>query len=265
MLTRVITGVVAVIFFIVLVLLRNTIVLPIALGIISLIGVYEGLRAYGLLKSPYIFVPSLLFALSVFFASDLKMLFLSNVIIIYIYLLTSIFFEKNYSIGLNLQALFLTMFVPQSLYLVTYIMKISGGTAKLVFTCASAWVSDSLAQIIGSMIGKRKLCESISKNKTIEGSVAGLFGGLFCGVGFFVYMSVFEKISVNLFLYCAAGVLFSAISQLGDLVFSKIKRERGIKDYGNLLPGHGGVLDRLDSVLFLLPVAYLLVGVFFVL
>jgi len=240
----------------------DTIFFDISLALLAVLGVYEAIKAYGLGKSPYIFAVSMVWTALVFFVKDEKIIPLLWLALIGVYLLTPLFLQKNHSMAQNLPALFLTIAIAQ-VFLLVYPMKAGEyGVEKLVFTCACAFVSDILAQLVGSAIGKKKLCESISKNKTVEGFLAGLGGGALCGTALSVYMSAFLKVTADYVLFIFLGIFFSSISVLGDLVFSKIKRERGIKDFGNLLPGHGGMLDRLDSVLFLLPIAYVLFGTF---
>lgn len=115
----------------------------------------------------------------------------------------------------------------------------------------TAFGTDIMAYFTGYAFGKRKLCPSISPKKTIEGSVGGTLGSIIlCGIfGFF-----FAR---TLLIHCLIiGLLGGVISQFGDLTASVFKRKMGIKDYGNLIPGHGGILDRFDSVLFTGPLVY---------
>jgi len=115
----------------------------------------------------------------------------------------------------------------------------------------TAFGTDIMAYFTGYLFGKHKLCPKISPKKTIEGSVGGIFGSVILCAGFgYVFMP-------ELILHCVViGVLGGIISQFGDLTASIFKRKMGIKDYGNLIPGHGGILDRFDSVLFTAPMVY---------
>ena len=112
-----------------------------------------------------------------------------------------------------------------------------------------SWVCDTAAYYSGKYLGKRKLCPQVSPKKTIEGSIGGLLGStLGCGVfGIIVSSYVSEVQVIHFFLI---GTLCGIMGQFGDLVASSIKRYVGIKDYSNLIPGHGGILDRFDSILF---------------
>lgn len=122
------------------------------------------------------------------------------------------------------------------------------------------WVSDTFAFFVGTMFGRHKIVPRLSPKKTIEGSIGGIMGTiLFVGLYFLVFMR--ESPTLNrlagehLLLIIIAGTLFSVASQMGDWLASAIKRWCGVKDFGTILPGHGGILDRFDSVLFTMPVA----------
>lgn len=108
-------------------------------------------------------------------------------------------------------------------------------------------MTDTFAHFFGTKIGKNKLCPSVSPNKTIEGLIGGTFFGTFMGS---VYFLTFFNTEVGIFYIILTSLFLSLMAQFGDLVFSAIKRKYGVKDYGNIMPGHGGVLDRLDSILF---------------
>lgn len=119
----------------------------------------------------------------------------------------------------------------------------------LIFLLLITIITDTFAHLTGTLIGKHKLCPSISPNKTVEGFIGGVVFGTFVSTVF--YISVFEYTG-SLIVLVLIVMLLSVIGQLGDLVFSSIKRHFNIKDFSNLIPGHGGILDRLDSILFVL-------------
>lgn len=123
----------------------------------------------------------------------------------------------------------------------------TSGLYYLVFLLLITVFTDTFAYIVGSLIGKHKMCPSVSPNKSWEGFVGGLFFGTFISTVF--YITTFDYTG-NIFVLILATLFLSVVGQLGDLVFSSIKRNYDIKDYGNIMPGHGGVLDRLDSILF---------------
>ena len=124
----------------------------------------------------------------------------------------------------------------------------------LVFLCT--WATDTFAFFVGRKFGKKKLSPKSSPNKTVEGAFGGLIGSIVVGLcaGFFIGVPWYHAFVL--------GFLFGIASQLGDLTESAIKREIGIKDFGNIMPGHGGFLDRIDSMLFTAPLAYYYIIIF---
>jgi phosphatidate cytidylyltransferase len=135
------------------------------------------------------------------------------------------------------------------------------GTVLLMFPIAVTWATDTGAYAFGRLFGKRKLIPSVSPAKTIEGALGGL---LVAVLGAWLYvtflMKPFAQLSVLPLGIVLFGIAVGVVGQLGDLAESLLKRDAGVKDSGKLLPGHGGILDRFDSLLFVLPVAYLLLG-----
>lgn len=123
----------------------------------------------------------------------------------------------------------------------------------------SSWICDTCAYLSGMAIGKHKLAPVLSPKKSIEGAVGGVVGAGLVGAlfGWLVLERVFadQNITWIAAVICAAGAV---ISQVGDLAASGIKRNHNIKDYGKLIPGHGGIMDRFDSVLFTAPIIYYL-------
>ena len=113
----------------------------------------------------------------------------------------------------------------------------------------SSWLCDTAAYYVGKTFGKNKLCPKVSPKKTIEGSIGGLMGSILSCTLFGIYLSSIG-IKVLLIHYIIMGILCGVFSQFGDLVASSIKRWAGVKDYSSLIPGHGGILDRFDSILF---------------
>lgn len=129
------------------------------------------------------------------------------------------------------------------------------GSFMLLMFVATVVFSDTFAYFIGVTLGKHKLCPSISPKKTIEGSAGAFLGAVVSAV---VCTVIYNRvgISVNYLYAIIYGIICGGLSQIGDLVASSVKRYFGIKDYGDVLPGHGGIMDRLDSILFVAPVFY---------
>lgn len=126
----------------------------------------------------------------------------------------------------------------------------------LILTIIGAFSTDTFAYFVGNQFGKRKLCPAISPGKTVEGSIGGLLGSIFSVLLVGILLNRVYNTHVGMIHFAAIGLLAGISSQLGDLSASAIKRYCGIKDFGNIMPGHGGILDRIDSLLFVIPVIY---------
>ena len=122
-----------------------------------------------------------------------------------------------------------------------------------------AFCTDIFAYFTGMLIGKHKLCPTLSPKKTIEGAVGGMIGAMVFSVFFgHFFLEAGHALNIRFILMALIG---SVLAQLGDLSASAFKRQMGIKDYGNLIPGHGGILDRFDSVLFVAPYLYFYIAI----
>ena len=153
----------------------------------------------------------------------------------------------------------LTCFLPMSMFMMmlnaTY--GLVPGIALITMAFAIAYACDAAAYFGGRAMGRHKLCPSISPNKTVEGALFGVLGGVLAARlcrAFFVY--IFGMPMPGVPAAILLGVLGSLAGQIGDLTASLLKRYSGIKDYGKVFPGHGGVMDRFDSVIFTLIVMY---------
>ena len=127
----------------------------------------------------------------------------------------------------------------------------------LAFICS--WGSDTCAYCVGMLLGKHKLAPQLSPKKSVEGAVGGVVGAALLSVLYAVALNnFFPGSDLGLMQYAIIGAVGSVISQVGDLAASGIKRNYDVKDYGKLIPGHGGILDRFDSVIFTAPIIYYL-------
>lgn len=139
---------------------------------------------------------------------------------------------------------------------------ISGAWASLVgvglvlYPLAATWMTDSTAYFAGKRWGRRKLIPSVSPGKTVEGAVAGLVGGTLAGLLISLVFVTWMGVPLNPLAGALGGLGLAIISQAGDLAESAWKREAGVKDSGTVFPGHGGILDRMDSLLFTIPAGY---------
>jgi phosphatidate cytidylyltransferase len=148
---------------------------------------------------------------------------------------------------------FIILFVPVwCLAHSVFFLQTTEGRRGLMFLLVCIWVSDSAAYYAGRAFGRRKLAPEISPNKTVVGSIAGILGSVL--TAFLLKWVTF--VTWPVYFVLLSGLFLSVIGQAGDLVESMIKRNAGVKDSGALIPGHGGILDRVDALLFTVPVFY---------
>lgn len=170
----------------------------------------------------------------------------------FLLMMVTTLFDRNVTLkGMGLYALML--FYPIVLISLFYDLSDQpDGLFLLVITIAGSCLSDTFAFFVGSALKGPKLCPEISPKKTISGALGGVLGGV---TGVMASWLVFEgalgiPVSYEWYILLIAGLIGSVFTELGDLVESSLKRRAGVKDFGNLLPGHGGVMDRLDSIMF---------------
>lgn len=148
-------------------------------------------------------------------------------------------------------------------YIVIFLMYIPiiretvNGRITIWFIFLAAWGTDVFAYLIGNKFGKHKFSK-ISPNKSIEGCIAGVIGSVILMVLYTIICNKFFGMNINYIYIIIVGIILSLVGQIGDFAASSIKRYTGIKDFSNLIPGHGGMLDRIDSVIFIAPFAYFL-------
>lgn len=227
--------------------------------LISLIGMYEFYRVLKIEKKSisyigYIF--ALTYYILIFFNEEryLSLIIISTLLILmgfYVFTfpkykteeVSSVFFGMFY-VAVLFSYLFRTRTMADGKYLVW-----------LIFL--SSWGSDTCAYAVGMLLGKHKIAPKLSPKKSFEGCLGGVIGAAVLGYIFAAVFSLQMNEVNNPRLVCAlACAIGSVISQVGDFAASAIKRNHSIKDYGNLIPGHGGILDRFDSMLFTAPAVY---------
>ena len=156
-------------------------------------------------------------------------------------------------------AFFLSVVIPFFLSSFLRIRHMEHWEYLILLPLVAAFISDAFALFAGMAFGKHKLAPELSPKKTVEGAVGGFAGAVVCTMVYGAVLQFGFQVPVDYLCLAVYGALGSAVSQLGDLSFSYIKREYGIKDFGNILPGHGGILDRFDSVIFCAPLMELLI------
>jgi len=152
-------------------------------------------------------------------------------------------------------SLFLVIYSVFFLMHLSFIRNMENGLAYVFLTFIGAWLTDTMAYFSGNLFGKHKLIEKVSPNKTIEGAVGGIIGAVVFFVLYGIVLSC-TGYNVSFLRLIILSILCGIFAQLGDLSASVMKRAYKAKDFGNLIPGHGGLLDRIDSFIFVIPVVY---------
>ena len=259
---RILVAVVCIPLILVIIFLLPPIALPILVALLSAIGVYEMLVSTQCVKQMRMVLYGIIVGAAVPFWAYFGSSFVAALASLLLFLVL-LFGEAMYSRGkIRLEqvtiVLFAAVLVPFLLSSLVRIMGMENGAFVILLPITIAFGSDAAALFAGMAFGRRKLSPSLSPKKTVEGAIGGLIGSIGLAILYGLVVSLIWQRPVNYLALAVYGLLGSAISQLGDLSFSFIKREFGIKDYGKLLPGHGGVLDRFDSVLFCAPLFELL-------
>ena len=251
--TRLLSGIVLVLLALLFIIHGGYLLLTV-LGIISLIGLFELYRVFGIEKSaPGIvgYVAAIVYYLNLVFdfIPD-SMMFVMALLIVC--MCVFVFGYPKFHANQIIAAFFGVFYVAVMLSCIYETRSLEGGKylVWLIFLCS--WGCDTCAYCVGMLIGKHKMAPVLSPKKSIEGAVGGVVGAALLGV---IYAAATQGKMAEYALICGVGAL---ISMVGDLAASAIKRNQNIKDYGKLIPGHGGILDRFDSVIITAPVIYYL-------
>ena len=254
--------------FAILILCLNVKFVSAAIALIVLVGLSEIYSATGLLKRHnrlclFGYVYSVLLFISLAITSDAALALGIAVTLYGLILLVYMIFNHD-TIGFSeiAELFFATMYVAVPFAYIVLIRKVPAGNYLIWIVFITAWLSDTMAFAVGRKFGRNKLIPEVSPKKTVEGAIGGLAGSVIFNFILGVVCSVIFDCAVYYLPLVALAIIAGVMSQLGDLAASCIKREHGIKDFSNLLPGHGGVLDRFDSVLFVAPVVYYFVIIF---
>ena len=261
---RVITALVGLAILFTILAFYMTPVLPIAAALLTVFAVYEALHALGCLEAK-LFSYSVMAAAAAIVVAPPTYFFthfsLSTTVGALALLFLWLRYHGRYTAEKLGFAAGISVLIAMSLRCFVLMRDLLGyaeGFYALLVTFTAAWMSDTGGYFAGRWFGKHKLCPHISPKKTVEGAIGGI---VFAAAGLVILNLIVEHFigrPIVLAPMLIASPLLTAISIMGDLSASVIKRDAGLKDYGNLFPGHGGVLDRFDSVLPLAPVVYLL-------
>jgi len=255
--TRFISAIIGLVLL-VIVLLSNEIFVGIGVAVISIMALYELLTALGYIKQkPLIFAcfggSIILIILPYLQREMILMLLYIYIMALFIIILK---YHKIIVFGDISAVFFASVYICFLLSHITFTRMLPNGKILVWLIFIGAWMTDTCAFFAGTFFGRHKLFPEVSPKKTIEGSLGGIIG---CVLSFILFGFMVEKMylySVNYANLSVLGLLCSIMGQLGDLSASVIKRKYGIKDFGNIMPGHGGIMDRFDSVIFVAPLVY---------
>ena len=237
-----------------------------AMIVISLIGIYELYKVIGVERSLLGIVG---------YAADIcwfvlirtgyaylgMMLLMASIMII---MAVYVFSTPKYNDSQAAMTFFGIVYVGIMLSYVYQTRSLSDGLWIVWLIFVGAWGSDTCAYCTGILIGKHKLAPKVSPGKSIEGSVGGVIGAAILGVIYaLIVKDKLNEVANPIVAFAVIGAASSVISQIGDLAASAVKRNHEVKDYGHLIPGHGGILDRFDSVIFTAPIVFFLANYIF--
>lgn len=261
MLTRILTSVVAFLLFLPFLIYSDTLAFPIAMSLCAVISTYELVRCVGLHKNQWVTIPLVLTAAAVpvllrllGIGAALPLACALLMVLILYMLAVTILSHGKVDINQSSTALLMSVYVILGFSAMVYIRDFHAGGVYFYLLCfIGAWVTDTFAYFSGRLFGRHKLIPDVSPKKTVEGAIGGI---LFCITAFVGFAAIYNYFllpeggsTIPLWLMAVIGLVTSVVSMIGDLSMSVIKRHYGVKDYGKILPGHGGFLDRFDSVL----------------
>lgn len=268
MLVRVLSSIVFLLVVLPCVFFSDTPLFVIFTVFLSFASVYEMLKCNKLHKNIALSIPmylvSFLPIIARYLEQDLFYRLVFPIIFVCSFLVLSVytFMKDKPELGKVISSWFFSLYAIAGFTSLVLLSDISGGKWHIMFfSFIAAWVTDSCALFTGILFGKHKLLPSVSPKKTIEGAVGG---AVFCVAAFMLYAlllkNVFKYQIESFVLIALCGLVCAIVAIIGDLLFSAVKRSAGIKDFGKLMPGHGGILDRFDSLISIAIVLLLFIS-----
>ncbi len=284
MIVRIVSALVGIIILIGVLVVPNPIVLVCACALLAAIATYELLNGTGLMKQKSLLITSMVFAASeivVYYYADVLgalipatsevLVFVQDslpLLLLLLYVLTLIVHMLIPALHVSLEsgeyAFLLTLYATVGFGSIAMLRQIRNiGWWLVLLLLIIAWTSDTGAYFVGTFLGKHKMAPKISPKKSWEGFFGGWIISVLCAyllfvIRFKVENSIGDGMFYSMYYYLPIVCVLAPLSVCGDLLASVIKRKCGIKDFGNIMPGHGGVMDRFDSVVFIAPMLYVL-------
>lgn len=271
MLKRILTAIIGIPLLIPFVIFSDTWALPVLTALFTAVAVFEILRCTGMLKKLPVAVVSFAVAIAAqilprlikgdtFFAAML-LAYISYVVVVMTF---AVFSKGNIKLNDATQTATMVVYVSFGFSALILLRDLSSQYGIVLFLLAFLipWVCDGAAYFVGVFFGKHKMIPDVSPKKTVEGAIGGIVGGVLVTAVFGIVMHLGFGKEPNYILLLAIAFVGCLVSQWGDLIASLLKREYGVKDYGHLFPGHGGVMDRFDSLFTVNAFVYIVLRVF---
>ena len=259
---RLITGLIGFPLVACLLIFGNKYVIDVAFAITAGISIYEFNKALKLKSKPIQwlgYIPCVLIALIHVIPIQYLIIIAAAIVPVFILILflNIIFTNMKYNIVDISATLFGILYITLFILFIPLLMATENGKYLVWYIILAAWGTDTFAYIFGCSFGKHKFTQ-ISPKKSIEGCIGGTLGAIILIVVYTFFINKYVGLDINYFAIAGIALILSLLGQIGDLSASAVKRYVEIKDYGNIFPGHGGMLDRIDSILFIAPFAYFL-------
>jgi len=257
-LKRIISGVVLFAIVAILLIYGNTRIVNIAISIVALLAINEYYNAFKDKKNVDRWIGNIL-AISIAFIDKIPL----HLAILILPITITVLFLKVIATEMktNFEDIAISSFgvfyIIGFIAFIPLIYSLENGKFLIWYLAFAAWGTDTFAYFVGCKFGKHKLTP-VSPKKSVEGSVGGILGAVIFSLIYTYSINKLGNMEISYLTISIISILLSILAQLGDLSASSIKRFTGIKDFGNLIPGHGGMLDRIDSILFIAPFAYFL-------
>ena len=261
--TRIISAAVAIVIAVIMLALHNTFVFELAIAFLAVVALMELFKATKLdkftIQNSICYAYAVLVCVGHIFDVSYKIRYSEVVFGLFIICMLVSFFRFHSKIKYDQMITMIAFgyFIPFAFETLLKMNDLGHGLFMVVLTLCGAWLADSGAYFAGTFFGKTKLCPTISPKKTVEGLIGGvLSNGIIMIIIGLIYDYALKGPSLNYIVLFLCGMICALLGLVGDLSASLIKRQTGIKDYGNIMPGHGGVMDRFDSVIIVAPFMY---------
>lgn len=255
---RIISGVVLLAVVATILILGNTTAVNITMSIVALIAINEYLNCIGNKDKAVRLIGDILAILIAFIdklpAEILILIFPITIVLLFVKVIVTEMKTNYENIAITGFGL---IYIIGFLIFIPLLFAQENGKFLIWYLAIAAWGTDTFAYSVGIRLGKHKLTP-ISPKKSVEGSIGGIVGAVILSLIYTYIINKMGNLEISYLAISAIAVVLSVLGQIGDLAASSIKRYAGVKDFGKLIPGHGGMLDRIDSILLIAPFAYFL-------